>query len=275
MPALSDHQSNQTTKLLLIGDSGMGKTGALASLARAGYNLYIVDYDNGLDILANVLRNEPEALARVQFETITDKTRISNGVMIPEGKAWSNGLRQIDKFLNGPCKGPRDVFVLDSLNFAGRAAIRFVLSLNGRITDVPRWDDYYTAQGLQDRLLAALYSDSVGCNVVVLSHVREIAKTHTEVDSKGRAITVEEEGSRKGYAETGTGKALSPAVGRYFNALLLADIEGSGPNARRLIRTVPHGNIGLKNSSPTKVKPSYPLTTGLAEYFAEVRGESK
>ena len=62
MPALSDHQSSQTTKMLFIGDSGSGKTGALASLAAAGYNLRILDVDNGVDILANLLRDPQVAL---------------------------------------------------------------------------------------------------------------------------------------------------------------------------------------------------------------------
>jgi len=53
MPKLGDHQSKSTTKMLFVGDSGAGKTGALASLAAAGYHLHIMDLDNGLDVLNN------------------------------------------------------------------------------------------------------------------------------------------------------------------------------------------------------------------------------
>ena len=59
MPALGQHQSSDIVKMLFIGPSGAGKTGALASLASAGYNLRILDMDNGLDVLANVL-NDPK-----------------------------------------------------------------------------------------------------------------------------------------------------------------------------------------------------------------------
>lgn len=277
MPTLTAHQSSVTTKLLLLGDSGTGKTGALASLAKAGYNLRILDFDNGLDILANLLRDDPAALERVNFQTCTDQTRVAGNQMIPGAQAWSRAIQTLGNWPDGIGKidtwTPRDILVIDSITFAGKAAVRFVLNLNGRIADLPRWDDYYTAQGLLEKLLATLYSDSVKCNVIAISHVREIGKMHTELDAKGRPVQVEEEGSRKGYAETGTGKALSPTVGRYFNAILLADIEGSGQSARRLIRTVPHGNIGLKNANPVRVKPSYPLATGLADYFAAVRQE--
>ena len=43
MPKLSDHQSNDFTKLLLIGDAKSGKTGSLVSLVKAGYKLRILD----------------------------------------------------------------------------------------------------------------------------------------------------------------------------------------------------------------------------------------
>lgn len=279
MPSLADHQSSSSTKLLLIGDSGTGKTGALASLVTdADYNLRILDFDNGLDILANVLRTKgkPELLKRVNFQTVTDESRISGVNMIPGAKAWNAAVKILGDWPDGLGKidtwGPKDILVVDSLTFAGKAAIRFVLSLNGRAGDLPQFQDYLTAQGLLEKLCSTLYSDAIKCNVIVISHVREVAKTRQEVDSKGRPITIEEEGSRRGFAETGTGKALSPVVGRYFNSVLLADIEGSGPAARRIIRTVPHDNIGLKNSSPGLVQPKYRLETGLAEFFKAVRG---
>lgn len=278
MPSLKDHGSNQTTKMLLLGDSGSGKTGALASLVEAGYNLRILDFDSGLDILANVLRakNKPELLERVNFQTCTDGSRIAGTNMIPTATAWSRAIKILGDWPDGIGRldtwTSNDVLVIDSLTFAGKAATRFILNLNGRIGDVPGWNDYFGAQQLLEKLCATLYSDTVRSNVIVISHVREVAKTHQELDSKGRPITVEEEGSRKGFAETGAGKALSPVIGRYFNSVLLVDIEGSGAATRRIIRTVPHENIGLKNSAPGSVKAKYGIDTGLAEYFAAVRG---
>ena len=88
MPKLENHQSTNITKMLLVGDSGSGKTGALASLAKAGFNLRIIDVDAGLDVLSNLLRDPSspygkEALARVEFETVTDPMRVSGGKLIP------------------------------------------------------------------------------------------------------------------------------------------------------------------------------------------------
>lgn len=278
MAAFSEYGTESNTKLLILGDSGAGKTGALFALLEAGYNLRILDFDKGADVLKNLIKqsSKPQLMNQVDVEVVTDGTRLVKGRMIPGATAWTKALKTLEDWPglgNIGSWGSKDILVLDSLTFAGRAAVRFVLNLNGRITDLPQFQDYLTAQTMVDQLLATLYSDDVKCNVIVISHVKEIAKTRTEVDSKGRQIQVEEEGTRKGYAETGTGRALSPTVGRYFNSVLLVDIEGSGPATRRVIRTVPHTNIGLKNSAPGLVRPSYPLATGLADYFKAVRGE--
>src|SRR3990167_5326691 len=104
MANLANHPSALKTNLLFLGDSGMGKTGALASLAIAGYNLRIMDYDNGVDILANILKPgiqpymlTPEqsltAISRVDYITLTDKFKTLGGRMFPESaKAWTAGV---------------------------------------------------------------------------------------------------------------------------------------------------------------------------------------
>lgn len=295
MASLASHHSSISTKLLFLGDSGMGKTGALASLALAGYNLRVMDFDNGLDVLVGLLRPgvapynlTPEqsaaAIARIEYVTLTDTFKAMGGRMFPTAsKAWGQAVGLLSKWKGpnpddldlGPVDkwGPKDVLVVDSLTFAGKAAVRFILSLNGKLAATPQWTDYFAAQQLVESMLAMLYSESIKCNVVVLAHVREIGKKQT-IEKDGKAITVEEEGSRRGYAETGTGSALSPNVGRYFNGVVLADIVGDGAHARREIHTVPRGNIGLKTPAPGLVKPVYKLHTGLADYFAAVRGES-
>ena len=43
MPTLEDAQEQAFVKLVLIGDSGTGKTGALFSLVEANYNLKVWD----------------------------------------------------------------------------------------------------------------------------------------------------------------------------------------------------------------------------------------
>ena len=52
--------THKITKCILLGDSGTGKTGALASLVKAGYKLRVLDLDNKLasGILPQVIKRE-------------------------------------------------------------------------------------------------------------------------------------------------------------------------------------------------------------------------
>ena len=70
MASIKNHQSTDVTKLLLVGDSGSGKTASLAQLANAGYNLRILDYDDGLAILPEFLN--PDAVNNVSYVTLKD-----------------------------------------------------------------------------------------------------------------------------------------------------------------------------------------------------------
>jgi hypothetical protein len=289
--ALGDLPTSVTTKLLLLGDSGTGKTGALASLILAGYNLRILDFDNGTSILIGVLRKKllEKAITQQQFDDALQRTRRIpcedrfhnvQGKMLPQSAtAWPRACNAIHNWDDGGMKlgnlgtwGEKDILVIDSLTFAGKSAVRMMQQMNSRLAVPPWQSDYGEAQKLVENLCALLYSTEVKCNVVVISHIREVGRRYQTLDDKSRVVTLEEEGTRKGYAETGTGVALSPTIGRYFGAVLLADIVGSGQSTRRVIRTVPHENIGLKNPAPGLVKPEYPLDTGLADYFAAVRG---
>lgn len=292
MAKLSDHHSAQITKMLFIGDSGAGKTGALASLADAGYNLRILDLDSGLDVLANLLKDksryDPGAISRVEYETITDRMRKAGDKLIP---ATASVWQRTAKFLDGwgaqalveaqrrareqgedPTKvvlpenvkglggiaswTDQDVLVIDSLTMLSTAALNFVLSLNARLGQQPHQSDWYQGQQLIESLLQMLYDESVRCNVIVISHIAYIG---------------EENGPVHGYPNT-LGKALPPKVGRYFNTTLMAKTTGQGTMLKRKILTNTAGAVELKNTAPTKVKPEYPLETGLADYFRDVRG---
>lgn len=280
MPTLDLHQSSTSTKLLVEADSGIGKTGALLSLILDGYKIYALDFDNGFDIIRNLLRKikREDLYKNVDVYTLTDPMTSSGVHLVPkEATAWTRmvsllgnwpGVGEVQKL------GPKDIIVLDSLNFAGRAAMRFVAKLNARLTVPPQIQDYYDAQRMIENLCATLYDDAIKCNVIVLTHLKEIAKTEQGKNAKGNIITMKIAGTEKMYPETGAGQAMSPNIGRFFNGVILGDIIGSGAAVRRVFRTQPHQNIGLKNPAPGLMKAELPLETGLAEYFAAVRGET-
>src|SRR5215475_3329684 len=164
--------------------------------------------------LKNLLRNHKDAAERVSYITCADSMQQIQGRIIPKAaQAWPRGVMAMDNWVDGETKlgniqtwGEKDVLVIDSLNFAGKAALRFIQQMNSRLAVTPWQSDYGEAQRLLESMVAMICSDAVKCNVVVLTHVREVGKTQQVLDAQNRVVQVEEEGSRRGYAETGTGR---------------------------------------------------------------------
>lgn len=281
MPALIDHQSSETTKLLLIGHSGAGKTGALCSLASAGYNLRIIDLDNGLDILRNMLTapNSPyakDSASRVHYKTLTEPMKAINGVIRPtRATVWKDLTGLLTHWKDGDTDlgpitswGQKDILTIDSLTGASNAALNFHQAMNGRLgkSEVSNeWRrDIGAAQGYVENLLQLLYDSEVKCNVIVISHIALVD------DQEAPPALPGESRPQQGFPSA-LGKALSPKIPRYFNSVIQAKVEGSGPSARHKLFTKSRGIVNCKSSAPLKVADSYDLSTGLAEYFKAVR----
>lgn len=264
MPSLSNHQSNEFTKMLIEGDSGSGKTGAMASLVNAGYKLRILDYDNGLEPLKQfILKTCPEKINNVEYRTLRDKRKASPLGPIIDGnpRAFVDGIKMLDRWkyddidLGVPAEwGADTILVLDSLTFFSDAAFDFREPLTPRSKE-GKYDIravYKDAQDAVESVLALLTSESFRTNVIVISHVRYVDNP---------------DGSKKGYP-TSVGSALSPVIPRYFNSVALCQTQVGG---KRTIQTAATAMIDLKNPKPFAMAPSYPLETGLADFFAVLR----
>ncbi len=245
MPDLTSYAQSKPIKMLLIGDSGSGKTGALVSLAKAGYKLRIQDYDDGLEILAQKLKGSEFAKA-VEYVTLKDNLKsVGSGTVakiIPVGQplAFSNGLSLLDKWqppiatsdLGSPSSWGMDtILIIDSLTFMSQCAMRRVLSMGGRAGEQPQIQDWGQAMSNIEDTLSILYSDTIKCHVIITSHIVYIETT---------------DGQNKGYPST-LGNKLPPKVGRWFNQILHTVKKGSGDNMRRVILTQPESNIDVKS----------------------------
>lgn len=251
MPTLENFKEEKPIKMLVMGDSGTGKTGALASLANAGYKLHILDYDNGLDILSTTVK--PEFLKNVEYETLTEKKKSVNGMIIPAGmpKAFSRGLALLTEWGN-KYTSLEDVIVVDSLTFMSDAALEHVQAGAGHLGKQPEIQEWGMAMSLIEDILSILYSDDIKCNVIINSHIKYI-------QDEGTGIT-------KAQVNT-LGSKLPPKVGRYFNHMILATMEAS----KRIFKTKASMTMGLKSPNPEKVADKYPIESGLAEYFKAVK----
>ena len=153
MPSILD-DSASPAKILLIGKSGAGKTGALASLAATGYNLRIIDTDNGVRSLHSLLvdsrykytdiikargidLNQAVRYVPIQtsmkLRTVTNKVGdkvTTNTILAPDdARAWTRAVDLLDKWKEGGVDlgsirnwGPQDVLVLDSFSTLAKCA---------------------------------------------------------------------------------------------------------------------------------------------------------
>lgn len=273
MPSLAHHQSNDYTKLLIMGDSGSGKTGALASLLTAGYYLRILDYDNGLEVLKQfILKDSPKLIDNVEYRTLRDKRKASPEGSVIDGtpKAFVDGVKMLDRWrykardgseidLGVPATwGPDCILVLDSLTFMSIAAFDFREPLVARSRD-GKYDVravYKDAQDAIENVLGLLNSDTFETNVIVISHVKYMERP---------------DGQKKGYPVS-VGSALSPQIPTYFNTLALCETQ---PGGKRTIQTAATEMIDLKNPKPFEMAKSYPIGTGLADMFGVLREHPK
>lgn len=259
MTTLRQLSESNLAKVMLIGDSGSGKTGALASLAIAGYHLHIVDMDDGLSPLAHILRaTAPEALDRVDFQSFRDSYRTQAGELrvVRPATAYQSAAKCLDKWLDDskPAEwGPQHVFVVDSLTLLGRAALAQAETLAPGAKDRRQW--FFAAQQALENYLAVLFGPDFATNVVVLTHITDIELN---------------DGSRKGFPSA-IGQALSRHIAKYLNDLFIVETKGVGANVRRVIRTVPNGMTDAKTAA-IGLEKELPIETGLATIFAALRG---
>ena len=258
MPSLADHQSNDFTKLLLTGDSGSGKSGALTSLVASGYKLRILDMDNGLDPLKTyVLRECPQFIENVEYRTMRDNySTTAAGPKVSKPKAFVDAMKMMDNWkyegtdFGKPAEwGPDVIMVLDSLSFFSDAAFDWAESMNPSAKDPRQW--FYQAQQAVESALALLTSATFRTNVIVTAHVR---------------YTVGDDGANKGYPNA-IGSALGPTIPRYFNHWA----QCTNKAGKRTIQTAATAMFDLKNTKPFEMENTYDLSDGLAKFFAVLR----
>ena len=259
MPSLDQRHASPLVKVLLLGESKTGKTGALASLARAGYKLLILDFDNGLDYLFAELRNEPEILRNIHSETFRDRVTLDtmgNVKLKSSAKAFANAMKALDNGIDGlgPAEelGPEWIVVPDSLWSAGRAA--FYEHKKLQPSNDPR-QNYFGAQQMIMAMLERLTDASFNAHVIVMTHM-----TLVEMENN---ITRE--------FPSAIGKAICTDIPKLFNRMLVAQTKGAGKGTKRVISTVPVRTLAATSGEVKGAVPEeLPIETGLATFFSAI-----
>lgn len=263
MPSLSSLDlSKKPIKLMLIGTSGAGKTGALTSLVKDGYQLRILDMDEGLDALIHHVNHEcADKMGNIAYQSFRDVYKMGPTGPIVKGapKAAINAINALDKWDDGTIPsewGNEYIFVLDSLTLFGRAAFEWAKQQNPLAKEPRTW--YGAAQNLLENTIASLTGPSFNANVIVISHID---------------IRTQPDGTVKGFASS-IGEALGPKIPAYFNTLIISETSGSGTNIRRKLKTVPTNLVDAKNPASYKIDAEYPIETGLSSIFKALKASS-
>ena len=266
MPSLAEHQSNEFTKVLFLGDSKSGKTTALWSLVRAGYKLRILDFDSLLDSLKERLLVEcPKQLDSVEFRTLRDNYKPGAAGMVIDGaaKAFMNAMKMLDNWkyddteLGKPKEwGSNTILVIDSLSRLCDAAYDYHLQMQkpGKSGEIDGRAVYGQAQDAVEMVLSNLTSDTFKTNVIVICHGQSMDQA---------------DGTSKIFPQ-GVGQKLSPKIPQYFPVYIrLKSVAG-----KRTLQL--ESDVMIDLAMPSKMKEkSLPADDGLATIFETLRKEAK
>jgi hypothetical protein len=271
MPNLANHQSNEFTKTLLLGDSKSRKTSSLVSLVEAGYWLGILDFDNLLDPLKNLVMEKcPDKADNVEFRTLRDKHKASVLGPVIDGapKAFIDALKMLDNWKYKTASGeeidygkpsewgPDRILVLDSLSRLCDAAYDWaepIVPRNPRTGEFDGRAVYGTAQDAVESILGMLTSAGFQTNVIVICH----------------GIYMDQPDGQTKIFPQGVGQKLSPKIPQYFPVYIRYRNKGG----KYTIQTKSDVTIDLANSKPFAIEESYPVETGLASIFEVLRAQ--
>jgi hypothetical protein len=285
MPTIDELELNVSTRAIVLGHSGAGKSGALLSLAVAGYTLWIFDFEGKWQIIKTLIRDMPHYQKvdpkKINILTIMNDFTAFGGKVQPQSGGWT-------KFLDATASwdkprvagaphfiytlGAEDVIVLDTASGMADLCRDHCLALNSRAGQIPEWKEYNQMQEMTDTCLRSICCKSTKAHVIMNAHVkktREGGQVKDNPKNEGATITVG--GRSVGFPRT-TGATMAQSIGRHFNDILFLDQEpGIGGKTNRFFSTVVIDEIRTKSSAPGAVKPRYPIETGLADFFRDVQ----
>lgn len=263
MANIDDYEEGELVRMLFVGDSGVGKTGALLFLAEAGYELKILDFDGNASILKRGSKATRDA-GRIQVHRCKDITsRETSSLNL---KIKSRGIRTMNKALinwnfddkDKPAlslddMGKNHILVIDSFSAMCRQVMNYVKAEDGKLNGRTEQQHYLAAREMLDSLIDII-SDS-GCHLIVITHL----------------TTVEDENDVTRYFPSSITKAHSAMIPRYFPMVLHLELNHVAGKVKRLIHTKPTARVGVK-CPLTDLAPKLPHS-GLVEIFEKTMTE--
>ena len=271
----------EPVRMLIVGYPGAGKTGALASLANAGYKLRVIDFDG--NYLPLLKFTKPEALENIDIQTFEDKLRSGAKFIETEGlpQAFVNALKAMDRWKYTDPDGTEvdlgrskdwgcdTIVVVDGMTGMGSASFRRVQNMLNKTPLNTTQQVWGIAMAEQDAFIEKLTAATNHFHVIVLSHLKMISpKTApTDADPEVKELARQQiDLVPTRLFPTALGHQLPQTIGGHFPTLVLIEPEYKGTSVKRVIRTVPRPELDLK--LPADLPDKLDISDGLAKIFA-------
>lgn len=297
-------------KLINMGESGSGKTGALASLCAAGYNVRVLDLENGIEALVNLLigktsKYPKDSIKRLRWKTLTEPMRVLNGAIIPRAATvWPNAVGMLESWSGDSIYDPE----LAARQYAERKAKnpeaemsdderRGYAKAPDKLGTIYNWGkmdvlctDTLTALGDSANNHIMQMSGKLGGAQTSMESMRNIGSAQGLLDKylqfmrdstlKCNVIInthvnwCKEDGSNPEVGYTGTLYAFPTAIGKAMNLKIGRHFNHMVMTKRvgvsSRIYTRGLANAALKSGTPLQVNSDYAIEDGLSRYFADV-----
>lgn len=247
--------------MLLLGPPGSGKTGALASLANAGFKLRIMDLDGNPDSLLAYTR--PDCLSNIDILSIEDPVGQMGPVPGVKGipQAETACWKALDKWSykdeagnetdlgKSDDWGPDHVVVLDGLTGHSAACMRKAMSLMGKTAQnvsIPVWG---LAQKAQDMYMERLTAARNKFHVIVISHTKLIGPKDVEQGDSPMTVDLKNQLADMiptKYFPTAVGRGLPQTIAGHFPTVVLAENQVRGQSVKRQLVWTPRVDVDLK-----------------------------
>lgn len=237
-------------RVLVIGEPASGKTGAVASLANAGYRILYYDFDQNSRVLGSYLK---PGHADIFIETFSVAKLTNTNVFDGQGVATTQAVAELRRFTKllqhwktptedlGPVAKltPKDVIVIDSGTFLGKLLL--LAAHEDPKTKKDLRSLYQVAGEYYAAILDFLTGRKVGASVLVLTHLMRTGNK----DEQGN-IT-----SDLRYIPVAIGEKASREMQTFFTDTWHLEVDAAG---KRSFKTSATNKASLRTSRPDLIK---------------------
>lgn len=250
-------------RVLIMGESASGKTGALAQLANAGYRLLIHDFDQNARVIGNYLK---EGHADVYIKTYDVARLVNVGSTAEAEKVQKAAVVQMNEFFRmlkhwktetedlGPSASltARDVVIIDSVTFLGELCFMAAHQHPDANRHAPTI--YRIAGQFVASIMDYFCGKQMGASSIALTHIQLFGKKDEKGDFIGKTREI----------PTAIGKEAAKRLPQYFSDIWRLDVGRTG---ERTFNTQATDSTSLRASSPT-IKATEPFD--LANIFGRL-----